>query len=213
MPLASTKVLPFGVSAVFSICADAADDAKMKVKAAIAANVLDIAAPLLMNFEDARCVTWTNAAEHDLFRLPVVSVENCVAPGDFLEALVGCLLTTGCARVQNSLIRAKSGGDRDLGDNGLRNHAGRVPRGRSAGQRDIAKFFVLIGKFCGFELFMRPRPRQALREMTPVRRRKRTFAVVRAGGRNIRAGRDQLSPQRDDPAVARGRTGFDDQQR
>src|SRR6202011_1054536 len=54
MPLASTKVLPFGVSAVFSICADAADDAKMKVKAAIAANVLDIAALLLMrNDEDA----------------------------------------------------------------------------------------------------------------------------------------------------------------
>jgi hypothetical protein len=41
------------VSAVFSICADAADEARMKVKAAIAANVfeelLDIAALLLMN--------------------------------------------------------------------------------------------------------------------------------------------------------------------
>src|SRR5258706_11357629 len=48
MPLLSTKVLPFGVSAVFNICADAADDASMKVKAAIAANVLDIEAPLLM---------------------------------------------------------------------------------------------------------------------------------------------------------------------
>ncbi len=57
MPLASTKVLPFGVSAVFSICADAADDAKMKVRTAIAANVLDIAAPLLMkHVEDAGCV-------------------------------------------------------------------------------------------------------------------------------------------------------------
>src|SRR6202011_5100226 len=51
MPLASTKVLPFGVSAVFSICAEAADEARMKVKAAIAANVLfmDIAALLQMN--------------------------------------------------------------------------------------------------------------------------------------------------------------------
>src|SRR5258708_18323187 len=169
MPLASTKVLAFGVSAVFSICADAADDAKMKVKAAIAANVLDIAAPLLMrHVEDAGCVIWTNAAEYDLFRLIAISVENCVAPGDFLEALVGSLLTPGCARVQNSLIRAKSGGDRDLGDKGLRNHASRMPRGPRAGQRDIAAFFILIGKFCGFELFMRPRPRQALREMTPV---------------------------------------------
>jgi hypothetical protein len=54
MPLASTKVLPFGVSAVFSICAEAAVDARTKVKAAIAANVLDIAALLLINlFEDA----------------------------------------------------------------------------------------------------------------------------------------------------------------
>jgi hypothetical protein len=36
------------------ICADAADDARMKVKAAIAANVLDIAALLLMKrVEDA----------------------------------------------------------------------------------------------------------------------------------------------------------------
>src|SRR5260370_41163185 len=171
MPLASTKVLPFGVSAVFSICADAADDAKMKVEAAIAANVLDIAAPLLIkHVEDARCVTWTNAADRDLFHPIVVGVENCVAPGDFLEALVCSLLTTGCAGIQNSLIRAKSGGDRDLGDNGLRNHAGRMPRDRRAAQRHIAEFFVLIGKFCGFELFMRPRPRQALREMTPVRR-------------------------------------------
>src|SRR6478752_5714984 len=139
MPLASTKVLPFGVSAVFSICADAADDAKMKVKAAIAANVLDIAAPLLMrHVEDARCVTWTNAAEYDLFRLTVVSVENCVAPGNFLETLVCSLLTAGCARIQNSLIRAKSGGDRDLGDNGLRNHAGRARHNRRARQRHIA---------------------------------------------------------------------------
>jgi hypothetical protein len=61
----------------------------MKVKAAIAANVLDIAAPLLIkHVEDARCVTWTNAADQDLFRLIVINVENCVAPGDFLEALV-----------------------------------------------------------------------------------------------------------------------------
>src|SRR6266850_7325100 len=127
MPLASTKVLPFGVSAVFSICADAADDAKMKVKAAIAANVLDIAAPLLMrHVEDARCVTWTNAAEYDLFRLIVIGIENCVAPSDFLEALICSLLTTGRDRVQNSPIRAKSGADRDLGDNGLRNHASRM---------------------------------------------------------------------------------------
>src|SRR5438876_6811585 len=214
MPLTSTKVLPFGVSAVFSICADAADDAKMKVKAAIAANVLDIAAPLLMNHvEDAGCVAWTNAAEYDLFRLIVVSVENCVAPSDFLEALVRSLLTTGCDRIQNSLIRAKSGGDRDLGDNRLRNHAGGMPRGRPARQRHIAEFFVLKGKFCGFELLMHPRPRQALGEMTPVRRCERTFAIVRAGGCDMRAGGDQLSPQRDDPAIARGRTGLDDQQR
>jgi hypothetical protein len=42
------------VSAVFSICADAAEDKKMKVKAAIAANVLDVAALLLMKrVEDA----------------------------------------------------------------------------------------------------------------------------------------------------------------
>src|SRR4051812_23748574 len=55
MPLASTKVLPFGVSAVFSIWADAAVEARMKVKAAAAANVvLDIAAILLMFlFDDA----------------------------------------------------------------------------------------------------------------------------------------------------------------
>src|SRR3982074_3951457 len=66
MPLASTKVLPFGVSVVFSICADAADDARMKVKAAIAANVfdeiLDIAALLLMKRDEGRgCVPKTNA--------------------------------------------------------------------------------------------------------------------------------------------------------
>src|SRR5258708_26262135 len=128
MPLASTKVLAFGVSAVFSICADAADDAKMKVKAAIAANVLDIAAPLLMrHVEDARCVTWTNAAEYDLFRLIAIRVENCVAPGDFLEALVCSLLTAGCARVQNSLIPAKAGGGRDPGDNPRRKHARMAP--------------------------------------------------------------------------------------
>jgi hypothetical protein len=42
MPFVSTKVLPFGVSVVFSICADAADEARMKVKAATAANVLDM---------------------------------------------------------------------------------------------------------------------------------------------------------------------------
>src|SRR5206468_2674240 len=41
IPLASTKVLPFGVSAVFSICADAADAATMKARAAIVANVLE----------------------------------------------------------------------------------------------------------------------------------------------------------------------------
>jgi hypothetical protein len=40
--------LPFDVSAVLSICADAADEARIKVKAAKAANVLDIAASLLM---------------------------------------------------------------------------------------------------------------------------------------------------------------------
>jgi hypothetical protein len=43
MPLASTKTLPFGVSVVFSMSADAAEEARMKVKAAITANVLDIA--------------------------------------------------------------------------------------------------------------------------------------------------------------------------
>src|SRR6266702_4205081 len=101
MPLASTKALPFGVSAVFSICADAADDAKMKVKAAIATNVLDIAAPLLMkHVEDARCVAWTNAAECDLFHLMVISVDNCVAPIDFFETLVCSLFTAGCDRVR-----------------------------------------------------------------------------------------------------------------
>src|SRR4030095_10214257 len=147
MPLASTKVLPFGVSAVFSICADAADDAKMKVKAAIAANVLDIAAQLLMkHVEDAGCVVWTNAAEQDLFRLIVIGIENCVAPIDLLEALVCSLLTTGCDRIQDPLIRAKSGGDRDLCDNGLRKHAGGMPRRRRAGQHHIAEFFILIGK-------------------------------------------------------------------
>src|SRR5713226_145 len=155
MPLASTNVLPFGVSAVFSICADAADEARIKVKAAIAANVLDIAAPLLMKrVEDARCVTKTNAAEGDLFRLTFVGVENCVAPIDFFEALVCSLLTTGCDRIQNSLIRAKSGGDRNLGDIRLRQHAGGMRRDRRARQRHIAELFVLIGKFCGFELFM-----------------------------------------------------------
>src|SRR6476660_6939890 len=54
MPLASTKVLPFGVSAVFSIWAEAALDARMKVKAATAANVRDIAALLLMRFVRTR---------------------------------------------------------------------------------------------------------------------------------------------------------------
>src|SRR5438876_8195600 len=128
-------------------------------------------APLpIKHVEDAGCVAWTNAAEYDLFHLIVIGVENCVAPIDFLEALVCRLFTTGCDRVQNSLIRAKSGGDRDLGDNGLRQHAGGMPHSRRAAQRHIAEFLVFIGKFCGFELFMRPRPRQALREMTPVRR-------------------------------------------
>src|SRR5438093_10430805 len=78
MPLASTKVLPFGVSAVFSIRADA----------------LDIAAPLPMKHEDAGCVAWTNAAEYDSFHLIVIGIENCVAPIDFLEALVCRLFTT-----------------------------------------------------------------------------------------------------------------------
>ena len=69
MPLASTKVLPFGVSAVFSSCAEAADDARMKVKAAIAANVLDVAALLLMRrVERRRCVAKTNAEPRELFR-------------------------------------------------------------------------------------------------------------------------------------------------
>src|SRR6476661_4264796 len=169
MPLASTNVLPFGVSAVFSICADAADAARIKVKAAIAANVLDIAAPLLMkHVEDARCVPWTNAAEYDLFRLTFVGVENCIAPIDFLEALVRSLLTADSDGIQNSATRTKPGGDFSLGDDRLCQYAGRMLRGRRASQRDIAEFFVFIGKFCGFELFMRPRSRQALREMTPV---------------------------------------------
>jgi hypothetical protein len=52
--LASTNVLPFGVSAALSICADAADEARIKVKAASAANVLDIAVLLpMIPFEDA----------------------------------------------------------------------------------------------------------------------------------------------------------------
>src|SRR2546426_11361509 len=103
MPMSSTRFLPYGLSAVVSIRADA----------------LDIAAPLpIKHVEDAGRVAWTNAAEYDLFHLIVIGVKNCVAPIDFLEALVCRLFTTGRDRVQNSPIRAKSGGDRDLGDNG-----------------------------------------------------------------------------------------------
>src|ERR1700692_1226433 len=48
MPLSSTNALPFAVSAVQSACADADDEARTKVRAAIAEHILDIAAALLM---------------------------------------------------------------------------------------------------------------------------------------------------------------------
>jgi hypothetical protein len=83
-----------------SICADAADDAKIKVKAAIAANVLDIAALLLMK-----------------------RVED--ADASLRQTLRGLDYSASAVRSRKSR-RALS-----------------------------LNFFVLVGKFCGFELLMR----------------------------------------------------------
>jgi len=46
-----------------------------------------------------------------------------------------------------------------------------VLRDRRARQRDIAELLVLIGKFRGFELFVRARAGQALREPVPLFRK------------------------------------------
>src|SRR3982074_1007471 len=84
MPLASTKVLPFGVSVVFSICADAADDAKMKLKAAIAANVfdeiLDIAALLLMRNDEDADASPRQTPEPEIYSADGASVSQAVSP-------------------------------------------------------------------------------------------------------------------------------------
>src|ERR1700682_6330801 len=72
----------------------------------------------------------------------------------------------------------------DLVDIRLRQHPRWTSRDRRARQRDIAEFFVLEWKLRSLDLLMRARARQALREMTPVRRRQRARAVLRAGGRN-----------------------------
>src|SRR3982074_3108021 len=91
----------------------------------------------------------------------------------------------------------------DLSDIRLRQHAGGMLRNRRARQRDIDEFLVLEWKLCALDLSVRARAGQALREMTPVRRRERTLAVMRAGGNDMRARRDQLPPHRDDPGIAR----------
>ena len=96
---------------------------------------------------------------------------------------------------------------------GLRQHAGGAPRDRRARQRDIGEFLVLERQLGALDLLVRARARQALGEMAPVRRRQADIAVMRAGRRDMRAGRDQLLAQRDDPRIARGRAGFDHQQR
>ena len=67
---------------------------------------------------------------------------------------------------------------------------------RRAGQREIAEFLVLERQLGALDLLVRAQARQPLGEMAPVGRGKRTFAVVRAGGRDMGAGRDQLRAQR-----------------
>ena len=101
----------------------------------------------------------------------------------------------------------------DLADVGLRQHAGRALRDRRARQRDIGEFFVLERQFGALDLLVRARARQPLGEVAPVRRCKRTLAVMRAGRGDMRACCDQLLAQRDDPRIARRRAGLDDQQR
>ena len=80
MPLASTKVLPFAVSAVFSICADAADEARMKVKAAIAANVLDVAALLLMKHDEDADASPGQTLEPENYSADVLLTSKTVSP-------------------------------------------------------------------------------------------------------------------------------------
>ena len=70
MPLSSTNALPFAVSAVQSACADADDEARTKVRAAIAEHILDIAAALLMViFWDARGSSKTMPSRDNYFHL------------------------------------------------------------------------------------------------------------------------------------------------
>jgi hypothetical protein len=54
MPLSSTNARPFAVSPVQSACADADDEARTKIRAAIAKHILDIAAALLMVIFETR---------------------------------------------------------------------------------------------------------------------------------------------------------------
>ena len=84
---------------------------------------------------------------------------------------------------------------------------------RRARQRDIGEFFVLERHLGALDLLVRARARQALGEVAPVGRGKRTWAVMRAGRCDMRAGAISCCAQRDDPRVARRRAGLDDQQR
>ena len=101
----------------------------------------------------------------------------------------------------------------DLADISLRQHTRRPLRNRRARQRDVRKFFVLKRQLRALDLLVRARALQALGEMAPVRRFKRAFAIMRAGGGDMRAQCDQLFTQREDPRIAGRRAGFDDKQR
>lgn len=91
-----------------------------------------------------------------------------------------------------SIRRAEFGRHLDLADDGLRQHAGGTCRDWGPRQRHIAEFFVLEGKLGFLDPLVRARPGQPLREVAPVGRLNRAFAVVRAGGCDMRARRDQL---------------------
>src|SRR3954451_248893 len=75
----------------------------------------------------------------------------------------------------------------DLADSGLRQHPGRTLRKRRARQSDIREPFILERQLRTLDLLVRAGALQALGEMAPVGRLQRAFAVVRAGGGDMRA--------------------------
>ena len=81
--------------------------------------------------------------------------------------------------------------------------------GKKPGQRQVDELFVLEWRLSALDLLVRAQARQALRKVTPVRRDQRAVVVVRAGGRDIRAGGDQQASDLHDPPIARRRAGLD----